>query len=553
MKNKWKRTSRMLTWGLGLWTVIGLAVTGVAADPVAPTLVAPPDGYEAQGPGSGILRLEWEAVEDAWAYEVRISQEGEEFEDYLRFTRRLWLAFGSAREGTFGWEVRAVYVDPEAECPMEGEIVYSVWSEKRSFTVVRNLPGTGPGPQAPPVEFPGNGHALVEGNNYQFRWQNVEGAFQYEVCLETPVGPQYQTVSGNTWEYKTARWAGPRLGPNPEEGAYQFRVRAIGEGGAGEWCDPIQFEYNYGGDHGSCWGPVITTVDPPDLVAPVSGTTLNPTSDGLLGLFSWTEVPGAVYYEISFRDVAPEQGGQMPGPMMRHGIADPPTSVLTEEPSYALVIPEAVEGDRYNWKVRAIVEEGEELRRTEFSETWQFTVGEVVDPPESGDPVSLLLFEEGSSFAGPLANIDLSWEDESNDALYHVAVSDQAMNRVTQNYRKGSGWIADLPDNGGYHLHIRKMDMTQGGQVDTISPEGEPIEIVVSENTTVDGGRRLGDLVQDGEVDSGDAIRALRHSADRENNRLTVRDAAAGDCNGDGQVDSGDAVYMLRKAVGSAR
>jgi hypothetical protein len=393
----------------------------------------------------------------------------------------------------------------------------------------------------------------VEGNNYQFRWQNVEGAFQYEVCLETPVGPQYQTVNGNTWEYKTARWAGPRLGPNAEEGTYQFRVRAIGEDGAGEWCDPIQFEYNYGGDHGSCWGPVITTVAPPDLLAPADEASLNPTSDGLLGLFSWTEVPGAVYYEISFQDADPQQGGQMPGPMMRHGMSDPPTSVLTEEPSYPLVIPEAVEGERYSWKVRAIVEEGEELRRTEFSETWQFNIGEVVDPPESGDPVDLLLFEEGSSFAGPLANIDLSWEDEGGDALYHVAVSDATMNRVTQNFRKGSGWIADLPDNGGFHLHIRKMDMTQGGQVDTISPEGEPIEIVVSGNTTVDGGRRLGDLVQDGEVDSGDAIRALRHSADRENNRLTVRDAASGDCNGDGQVDSGDAVYMLRKAVGSAR
>jgi len=543
-----KRTAAL---ALGLWVVVGLAGTRVAADPVAPTLASPPDGYEALGPGSGMLLLQWDAVGDAWAYEVRISQEAEEFEDYIRFAMHPRLSFGTSEEGTFGWQVRCLYADPDAECA-SAEATYGPWSDVWTFSVVKEATGGGLAPHRPEVEFPGNGNALVEGSNYRFCWRKTPGAYQYQVCLETPSGTQCQIVNGESWQFRTARWAGPRHGADHEEGTYQLRVRAIGEGGTGEWCDPIQFDYNYGGDHGTCWGPVATTIDPPDLIAPPDESTLDPTPEGLLGEFSWSEVEGAIYYEIKFQDTESHPGGSMQGPM-HHGIADPPTSVLTEEPTYALVIPEAVAGERYSWKVRAIIQEGENLLPTEFSETWHFIIGEVEEPPESGEALALLSVENGTEYPGPQAALAFAWNRSGTEGLCLVSVSDATQNRVAMSYRRGASWEAEIPGFGQYTWRVRRVDIGGDGSVVGMGPASEQRQFQVKGQVPVEGGRRLGDLVNDGEVDSGDAIRALRHSADQDQVRLTVRDTASGDCNGDGRVDSGDAVYMLRKAVGSNR
>ncbi|NUN95529.1 MAG: hypothetical protein HUU16_05100 [Candidatus Omnitrophica bacterium] len=550
----WKASSRAkkgIAWAAGIWAMVVWLPTRAIADETAPVLLSPPDGYVALGPGPSMLFLKWEAVADAWAYEVRISATSFEFESYILFARHDRLSFGTSEEGTFGWEVRCLYADPDT-IHKHQNATFGPWSEIRYFTVARDITPGGPGPSKPEVLFPADGYDLVEGNNYEFRWRRSPGAFQYQICLETSNGPEYRIVSGEAWRFQTAVGSGPRYGSNRGEGAYRLRVRAIGAEGPGEWCDPIQFDYNYGGDHGACWGPVTTAVEPPQLISPPDEAVLNPTPDGLLGEFSWTEVPTAVYYEIKFRLADPPMGGDPMGPV-HHGITDPPTSILTDATSYVLVVPEAVLDERYSWKVRAIIQDGEDLLPTEFSETWHFTIGEVLEPPEMGDPVTLLSAENQTEFPGPQAAVAFAWNRGATEGLSLVSVSDATQNRIAFRHCRGATWETEIPGLGQYTWRVRELSLGQDGRVLGLGPVGEERRFEVREQATVAGGRRLGDLVCDGEVDSGDAIRALRHSADQEQVQLRVREVASGDCNGDGRVDSGDAVYMLRKAVGSNR
>lgn len=169
-----------------------------------------------------------------------------------------------------------------------------------------------------------------------------------------------------------------------------------------------------------------------------------------------------------------------------------------------------------------------------------------------GEALVVDSIDKGVSFSGPGAVVHVDSKG-MGDGLCQVSVCDATGTRIVQTYRRGAGWDVELPDNGGYHIYIRKMDMDQDGKVASMTPPGEGRVIEVTGNATVDGGRHLGDLVNDGAVDSGDAVKALRHSTGQDQTGVTLRDASSGDCNGDGQVDSGDAVYMLRKAVGSNR
>ncbi|MCB9783780.1 MAG: hypothetical protein H6751_12525 [Candidatus Omnitrophica bacterium] len=535
----------------GVWAAIAWLPSGAMAQEAVPLLLSPPDGYVALGPGPSMLFLEWEEVSDAWAYEVRISDPAEEFEDYILFSRDTRLSFGTSDEGTFGWEVRCLYADPET-IHKHQNATFGPWSEIRYFSVVREMPPSGLGPAQPEVMFPASGYDLVEGNNYQFKWKKSDGALQYQICLETSNGPEYKLTEGEAWQFQTAQGSGPQHAGDREEGTYQLRVRAIGAEGPGEWCDPIEFDYNYGGDHGACWGPIVTTVDPPQLITPPDEATLNPTPEGFLGEFSWTSVPGAVHYEIKYREAEAPQGVEPPGPL-HHGITDPPTSILVDATSYALLVPEAVLGERYSWKVRAIIEEGEDLRPTEFSEIWHFTIGEVIEPPVEGEAITLLSVENATEYPGPEAKVAFAWTKSATDALTLVSVSDATQNCVALCYCRGASWETEIPGLGQYTCQVREMKLGEDGQALSVGPLGEAKTIQVKEQAKVAGGLRVGDLVNDGEVDSGDAIRALRHSTDQDQTQLRVRDVATGDCNGDGRVDSGDAVYMLRKAVGSNR
>jgi hypothetical protein len=550
----WKANScfkKALILSFTVGVVVTMLPTPAVAEETAPVLLSPPDGYVALGPGPSMLILEWEPVADAWAYEVRISAPEEEFEDYILFARSPRLSFGTSEEGTFGWEVRCLYADPET-IHKHQNATFGPWSEKRFFSVERDIAPSGSGPNKPDVVFPRDGYDLVEGNNYDFEWLRCEDAIQYEVCLETPQGSEYKLVDGQSYQFQTAQGSGPRYGANREEGAYQLRVRAIGVEGPGEWCEPIQFHYNFGGDHGACWGPIATTVDPPELISPTDEAVLIPTPEGLVGEFSWTAVPGAVHYEIKFRETEAVQGGDPKEPV-HYGITDPPTSILTDATSYALLVPQAEVDARFTWKVRAIIEEGGNLLPTEFSEVRHFIIGEEAIPPEEGEPISLLSIGNATNYPGPEACIAFAWNRSGTDCLAMVSVRDATQNCVALAYCRGASWETEIPGLGQYTVQVREMKMGANGQAIARGPLGEVKTIQVKEQVKVAGGVCLGDLVSDGEVDSGDAIRALRHSADQDQTQLRVRDVASGDCNGDGLLDSGDAVYMLRKAVGSTR
>lgn len=556
MNHKQKTKGMCLAWAVGLCVLGFLANVPATAQQGPPTMVSPPNGCTAMGPGSAITEFQWQRMEGAYAYEVRVRQTSGEYQDYVRLERQTRSSFGTSQEGEYQWQVRALYGDPDVVCPTGSQqLAYGPWGEQRTFQVKNEIDNNWQGANKPEVEFPRQGGALVDGNNYCFKWTPVEGAYQYQVCLDTPSGTECHMVRSASYEFRTALWSGRRIGATPAEGSYQLRVRAIGLNGAGEFCEPVLYDFNYGGDHGACWHTGVSSVAPPVLLAPADRSTLNPTLEGFLASLQWAPVTGASYYEIKFRVLEQGQGQGQGEPHMgqgQHGFGTPPTSVLTEEALYDLVVPDATPGVQYVWKVRAIIAEGENLVPTEFSDEWRFTVGTAQEPIAAGTALVPDSIDAGVAFSGPGAVVHVDSKG-MGDGLCQVSVCDATGTRIVQTYRRGAGWDVELPDNGGYHIYIRKMDMDQDGKVVSMTPPGEGRLIEVSGNATVDGGRHLGDLVNDGAVDSGDAVKALRHSTGQDQTGMTLRDASCGDCNGDGQVDSGDAIYMLRKAVGSNR
>lgn len=556
---------KRVVYGAGL-ALLMLWVTGiVSAETVAPTLLAPPDGFEAIGPGPNVLRLTWEPVEETVGYEVRISQPTSEFDDFVRFTRWHAIPFGGGRTGEYEWQVRCVYADPDIESASRPERIFGPWSENWSFSIVRAAtdditPGVPEG--APTVLFPKQGDVLIAGNEYRFEWSPVEGAPQYQVLLETPRGPLARIVPGTFWMFRGAAWAGgfSDRGFLPE-GAYGFSVRAISRQGRGHWSEKVQFEYKYEGDHTDCWNWEISSATPPMLIAPADKAILNPLEEGLIGIFSWTRVANARHYEILFQKVGgqhlrePLQDGTEPFRPPRE-MYDPPTSALVRDVTYALVIPDATAGAEYVWRVRAIVDEGveetEKLLPTRWSFPRSFVIGPVVRPEEEGEPIVLLSPDDGAIFAGPEAAISFSWMQKDRERLCQVTITDATGNLVMRQYRN-QRWDAEIVGLGEYRWQVRGVVIGRDGRVLRLGPASEQRRFQIKEDTIVDGAQQLGDLVFDNSVDSGDAIRALRHSTDPENNPLRIREMLLGDCNGDGRVDSGDAIYMLRKAVGSTR
>lgn len=551
MRKEKMREGMCLAWTVGLCFLSLLASNPLAAQENAPILISPPNGSTVMGPGPDIVELQWQPVEGAFAYEVRITQKGHKDEDYVALETSAQHSFGTSFEGEFQWQVRAFFTDPDLPDPTPGQQnAFGPWSEKWTFIVDNGIESIWEGAGIPEVIFPRPGGTLIDGNNYRFHWTAVDGARQYEVCIDSVDGTECYLVHSTNYVFKTASWNGSRDGDPPTEGNYQLRVRAIGENGVGEFCEPVLFELVNDGDHGPNWNAGIGPIPAPVLLAPPDGSTVDPTPDMFLTTLQWEPVTGASYYEIIFREKDPRPVGSQMG-QGQHGVGAPPTSVLTEEPFYDLVVPGAQPGDQYFWRVRAIVQAGKILRPSPPSEGWwSFTVGAPQEPEEVGEAVLPDSFANAASFSGPGAVVHVNFKG-SEQGLFQISVYDTTGNRILQTYRRGSGWDIEIAENGGYHVHIRKMDMDQNGQVISMTPLGQGRAIEVSGNSTVDGGRQLGDLVNDGAVDSGDAVRALKHSTGQIG--LTLRDASSGDCNGDGVVDSGDAGYMLRKAVGSNR
>lgn len=544
--------------------LVGLLAIGASAttDPVAPVLIAPPDGFSAAGPGSRVLRLAWERVAEASAYEVRVNLPTGEFQSFTRVVRRNHFPFGTAHPGEYSWQVRCLYADPDVECVSQVEFQSGPWSETWRFDIVRSATRTPINPNCDAILFPRHGYTLIAGNNYIFRWRPLPGAYQYEFCLDRPDAPPIcGLVDSSSWEFRSAPQVGQRRPFDPREGAYHFRMRAITPEGPTEWC-AVGFRLAPEGDHSPCWGMGISPAAPPELVSPEDRSVLDPTEQGFLATLSWNPIPEAVLYEVVFGTPPPPPGRQMPnsgievpeldmvmqGNPQRPGMQRPPTSVLTETPFYDLVIPAATRTMVFVWSVRAIVPEGEILLPTRFAPPWSFVIGDVADLPVDGSPVEMLPIGPGSEFVGPGTVIPLDWRGGSND-LFEISVFDATGTRVAFNYRRGAGWDAEVPVPGVYAVQIRKMDQDRTGRPVAVSPCSATQVIRVGTGTLAEGCRRLGDLVGDGEINAGDAIRALRHSVDPTQTRMNLRDASAADCNGDGRIDSGDAIYMLRRAV----
>ena len=119
----------------------------------------------------------------------------------------------------------------------------------------------------------------------------------------------------------------------------------------------------------------------------------------------------------------------------------------------------------------------------------------------------------------------------------------------------------DAPNGSG-------VDMTKGVAVLTMTKSGDSQGITsapksiaskdangalspITKPTVTDdplGGRMLGDVNNDGEVTSADALAILKHSVGME--KLKGVDLLAADINGDGDVTSADALLALKRSVG---
>lgn len=540
---------RRIRNSLGAVIVVVGFLAGAQAQQEGPALVGPPEGAPALGPGPQVLRLQWQAQNGAVGYEVRVRRQGQEFDDYTGVVRQTQMRFGTTREGAYEWQVRCLYGDPDRPCATP-ENALGPWSRRRQFSLVRDATGTPAGPQAPRWRFPEDGQGLVDGNVYRFRWDESPGAFQYQVCHQTPSGTRTHHFVGEAkWEFRACRWMGGWGHGEPEEGTHQLQVRAVGPQGPGPWGEPVQFRLQGQGGHGDHWSDAGGAAPRPVLIAPAANATLNPTPDGLVGVLSWQAVADAVMYEVKFQA---SDGGHMQE--MDHAQHQPPAGVLVEGTRYALVIPQPQAGARYVWQVRAVFADGNgNLSASRFSTGRPFTIGTISVPPIIGEPVALLQPEDGARYTGPEALVPFSWTAPGGDLLCQVAVRDETGGLYAQNYLWADAWDATLVGLGRFTWSVRTVLVAADGTIAALGPVGETRAFVIEEDVTVAGARELGDLVFDGAVDSGDAVRALRRSGVRDQDRIRLRDHITGDCNGDGEIDSGDAVYMLRKAVARNR
>lgn len=136
------------------------------------------------------------------------------------------------------------------------------------------------------------------------------------------------------------------------------------------------------------------------------------------------------------------------------------------------------------------------------------------------------------------------------DCPLNVTVNNNVA-KITYNAQNGSG--VDMRSG------VAVLTMKKSGASQSITSEPKAIATkdangalspITQPNVTDDplGGRMLGDVNNDGEVTSADALAILKHSVGME--KLKGVDLLVADINGDGDVTSADALLALKRSVG---
>ena len=155
------------------------------------------------------------------------------------------------------------------------------------------------------------------------------------------------------------------------------------------------------------------------------------------------------------------------------------------------------------------------------------------------------ILEYASSSAGDFMGSDVVFFSIKGDNTVNIAISMKA----GADPASGTGTLAEIK------FKARSAGKSQVSyREDTLAlnhPDGTPISVTVSNcSVTVGEGILKGDVNNDGNVRSNDAILALRIASGLIEPTPEQRQAA--DMNGDGMVRSNDAILILREAAGLA-
>jgi len=190
MKNRRMLLQVLLSMALVLSLIVPTWVAGADEDcyaEKAPELIAPSDGYVIAADCCECVNvpfvIEWDRLCDASRYDIQFALdedfdsivEGASDTDYLppeTETPSYWVPAGTlSSETTYYWRVRAV----EAET---GQVIQSLWSEPRSFTVA-------PGAEAGAINLvsPEQGATDVALDNLGFSWSLLASADEFDWVL----------------------------------------------------------------------------------------------------------------------------------------------------------------------------------------------------------------------------------------------------------------------------------------------------------------------------------------------------------------------------------
>ena len=336
-------------------TVEGEAVT----PPAEPLLVSPDDGV-INVPVEPLLV--WENVEDADSYAVQVSKNSDMVDPviYESGVADTLLQVSLEYETQYYWHVSATNEGGTGE-----------WSAMRSFTTVPDLPGQ------PVLAVPENGAVDVSVSPV-LSWEDAEKADEYTVQVSrySDFSNQVVNVNGITdTQYQVSL---------STETKYYWRVRAVNDGGNGEWSTVWSFTTV----------PAAPTV--PVLATPDDGAE-NISIDTTL---VWEQSSRAENYQLQLS----EQSNFSSVFIDSVGIEG--TSLSINDLSNLT---------NYYWRVKAINAGGE----SDWSTVWSFTTEDVtsVDRIVEGIPVEFSLDQNYPNPFNPVTTIRFALPSEANVRL----------------------------------------------------------------------------------------------------------------------------------------